>query len=332
MAHLRTCKPPMDRAPEPIGDAGPGRAAPQPARLLHGLAPVLALLAGAACGSEPATNPCLGVDCSGHGVCTTDGFWALCTCESGYFPVGATCVGGDAGDGGDATDGDSTEGGDGRDADDTEGGDAVPRCGDGTVDLTEECDDGNDAEGDGCDGDCTYSCHAAADCDDGNPCGSELCVTETGGRRCRSTPTPAGTLCDDRDTCTLFDGCDGLGACVGAPEPADTRCDNGLYCDGAPDACDGAGHCTPISFTPCPTSGCVAGCDEATDTCLPAATSVECRAAAHPCDAAENCDGIATSCPADVPAAAGTVCDDGDDCTINDVCDGGGSCYGTYNC
>ena len=334
MADSRNRKPSVDRVLGPKGGAGQGRAGPAAA----GLRPCLAclvgfLIAASACSSDSTANPCEGVGCSGHGTCTTDGFWALCTCEPGYFPVGATCVGGDAGDAGDGGEGDSVEGDEVGDGDGgTEGGDTAPRCGDGAVDLTEECDDGNDVDGDGCDVDCTYSCHVAADCDDGNPCGVELCVTDGGGRLCRSTPASAGTVCDDHNPCSLFDGCDGAGACAGAPETAGTSCDDGLYCDGAPDACDGAGHCAAISSTPCPTAGCVAGCDEATDSCLPAYTTVPCRAAAHQCDAAENCDGASTSCPADLPAAAGTPCNDGDDCTIDDVCDGGSSCYGTYNC
>ena len=297
---------------------------------------VLLALVGAACGAETSANPCLGVDCSGHGTCTTDGFWALCACDPGYSPVDTACVGGDAGDVPDArddADGDAGGDADGGGDDAADPGDVPPGCGDGLVALTEECDDGNDVEGDGCDADCTYSCHVAADCDDGNVCGEEVCLTEGAGRLCRTTPTAAGFACDDHNSCMLVDTCDGLGTCVGAsPEAADTVCDDGLYCNGSPDACDGAGHCLPLSFAPCPIAGCVGGCDNATASCLPADPSVVCRPAAHQCDAAENCDGASIGCPGDAPAAAGTPCDDGDGCTVSDVCDGGGNCYGSYGC
>jgi len=55
------------------------------------------------------------------------------------------------------------------------------------------------------------------------------------------------------------------------------------------------------------------------------------------CDEAEACDGLSFRCPADRAAAYGESCDDGDDCTANDVCSGSGkggeNCKGiTYHC
>jgi cysteine-rich repeat protein len=283
---------------------------------------LLASLTG--CGGESPGNPCAGVDCSGHGTCYTDGYWPLCECEPGYAAVGGTCVGGD-GDGGDTGAEDHAE----------DGGDRVEvpvGCGDGVADTTEECDDGNDVPGDGCEVDCTYSCHRAENCDDGEECTTHLCVARGGGRACTSTPVAVGTVCDDSSLCTDPDACNAAGVCTGLPTPSDTLCNDGLYCDGADDVCDGAGSCVPISMPPCSISGCVTGCDETTDTCTPAAAGTTCRAAAHQCDAVESCDGTATACPADLMAPAGTACNDGSDCTEPDACDGAGNCTGTPIC
>ena len=43
-------------------------------------------------------------------------------------------------------------------------------CGNGVVDGEEQCDDGNDVPKDGCENDCTFSCEADAQCEDGDPC------------------------------------------------------------------------------------------------------------------------------------------------------------------
>ncbi len=60
-------------------------------------------------------------------------------------------------------------------------GDCVPAgCGNGLIDLREECDDGNSVDGDGCESDCTLTCASAKDCDDGNACnGEETCDINT---------------------------------------------------------------------------------------------------------------------------------------------------------
>lgn len=63
------------------------------------------------------------------------------------------------------------------------------------------------------------------------------------------------------------------------------------------------------------TSCCTAGC-------LIRPASEECRASADECDVAENCDGLAPTCPADVLQTAGATCsDEGNPCTV-DTCDG----------
>ncbi len=82
-------------------------------------------------------------------------------------------------------------------------------------------------------------------------------------------------------------------ACTGAP--AGTNCDDGLFCNGT-DTCDGSGQCLH-SGDPC-------------------AAEAQCHRA---------CDEITGQCVAD---AASTPCDDGDACTVEDECDGKGTCSG----
>ncbi|MBZ0117301.1 MAG: DUF4215 domain-containing protein, partial [Sandaracinaceae bacterium] len=78
-------------------------------------------------------------------------------------------------------------------------GACVPtRCGDGVIDPAagEECEDGNDVAGDGCENDCTFTCEADGECpDDGESCnGSPVC--DTTAHTCgTSTPPDTGAAC-----------------------------------------------------------------------------------------------------------------------------------------
>src|SRR5262249_1349231 len=72
----------------------------------------------------------------------------------------------------------------------------VPVCGDGIVNGTEECDDGNNAF---CDG-CTPTCQIETPCDDFDPCTVDSCDPQTG---CSYVPKS----CDDLLLCTS-DSCD----------------------------------------------------------------------------------------------------------------------------
>lgn len=109
-------------------------------------------------------------------------------------------------------------------------------CGDGVVSGTEECDDGNNVDGDGCDADCTWTCASAADCSDGNECnGEETCAMPgTLGSRCEAgTALADGAVCDrdmmssTRDICLAS-------ACVAS------RCGDGFTDTDAtpPEQCD----------------------------------------------------------------------------------------------
>jgi cysteine-rich repeat protein len=95
------------------------------------------------------------------------------------------------------------------------------RCGNGTLDAGEECDDGNKNDGDCCSSSCKFEA--------------------------------LGSACDDGNVCTSNDQCDGAGTCAGTANTA--ACDDGLLCNGV-DTCSG-GLCNVHSEDLCPT---VAGC------------------------------------------------------------------------
>ncbi|MFO0684059.1 MAG: MopE-related protein [Sandaracinus sp.] len=83
-------------------------------------------------------------------------------------------------------------------------------CGDHTTDAGEECDDGNPNNGDGCDTDCTFSCHDDSECQDGDSCnGNESCNLTT--HTCAAAVEPLA--CDDSDPCTT-DTCVAATGCV----------------------------------------------------------------------------------------------------------------------
>ena len=93
-------------------------------------------------------------------------------------------------------------------------------CGNGSPDPGEECDDGNQIDGDGCDSNCSFTAcgndivTAGEQCDDGNldalDCCDPSCQFET-----------SGSSCDDGNPCTQPDTCQ-AGVCSGAEEPEDS--------------------------------------------------------------------------------------------------------------
>ena len=185
-------------------------------------------------------------------------------------------------------------------------------CGDGVVAGAEECDDANDLDGDGCDGDCTWSCEGDGDCDDRDTCsGTETCNTAT--HACR-----AGTPLADGTTCTTAGGA--AGVCRGGVCSRE-GCGDGTVQSG--EECDD-GNATPGD-----------GCE------------TDCRSSCHAAaDCREVPDNVCTD-DACAPVAGGQACthapntascNDGDACTSGDVCargvcagvrtDGDGDTYG----
>ncbi len=180
---------------------------------------------------------------------------------------------------------------------------------------------------------------------------------------------PADVLADDQTVCRPGGECDVAELCTGASpvcpddvfEPMGVRCSVG-YCDGSGQCMQG---CLPGD--PCDTGeACEVGeidCSTGTPRCVPTdlvAAGTECRPTAGPCDVAENCDGVNSTCPAnvfdvgtecrassgicdvaeacngqgplcpmDVFAPGNQACDDGNLCTYDDRCNGLGACIGT---
>jgi cysteine-rich repeat protein len=131
-------------------------------------------------------------------------------------------------------------------------------CGNGVVEVNEQCDDGNILDADCCSAQCVFESF-------GSPCGNQdttACTDPdscTGDGYCSPRNQPAGTQCStDGNMCT-DDECDGGGICIHINNT--DPCDDYLFCTGA-DTCSG-GTCSVHSGDPCfPLL-----CDEITDTC-----------------------------------------------------------------
>ena len=106
-------------------------------------------------------------------------------------------------------------------------------CGDGTVDGTEICDDGNVAAGDGCNASCQtelgWTCTGAPSAC-APVCGDGLL---TGGEACDDSNTAPGDGCSA--TCTVESGY----SCSGAPSVCLANCGDGLV--NGPETCDDGG-------------------------------------------------------------------------------------------
>jgi hypothetical protein len=176
------------------------------------------------------------------------------------------------------------------------------------------------------DGGTQPSCTVANECPaPSNPClNAATCMDG----ECRYS-SKEGEACDDGSACTLGDKCDSLGVCVGtlklcntppnecfqsvgictngecaySAKSADVACDDRNPCT-LQDKCDGLGSCggtlKACNTPPSPQ------CYEPTGVCD--AANGECAYRAKPVN---------------------TVCNDGEACTYNDVCNGAGTCGGT---
>ncbi|MBN1769753.1 MAG: DUF1566 domain-containing protein [Deltaproteobacteria bacterium] len=198
---------------------------------------------------------------------------------------------------------------DGTDADAE--AETAPRCGDGALDDGEECDDGNDVSGDGCEpSTCVFSCHADADCRESpdDPCTTDTCDEVDGGRMCGRAPNP-GAACDDGDACTEDDRCDADGLC----RPGTSICD-----------CPGGTTAECAAFEDGDLCNGTLVCNAGTRTCeVDPATVVTCP----PAEACRTfaCVPATGECPP-TNRDAGTSCDDGLFCTGPDACDDSGTC------
>ena len=228
-------------------------------------------------------------------------------------------------------------------------------CGNGIVEGTETCDDGNEDDDDGCSSTC------AAECGDGRVSGAELCDPAIPAGDRGACPTEA--TCADDDACTIDvvsgTGCDvvcefaeitapadGDGCCpTGADATDDSDCaavcgngvlESGEVCDtmiaagnagACPTACDDGEDCTTDTLEGAGTCDAMCAATEITeagpdDGCCPdganPTTDVDCSTTCG--DGAitgdETCDtAIADSCP--------TACDDGSACTTDNLVNAG---------
>src|SRR5947209_5927403 len=210
-------------------------------------------------------------------------------------------------------------------------------CGNGVVDLGEQCDDGNLVAGDCCSPTCQFEPAGQAcannPCISGSTCdGAAACV---GG-------TPNTLPCNDGNACTTADACAG-GVCVGGPPP---NCNDGNVC--TTDSCNPATGCVnAVNTLPCSdgnpcTSGdtCSAGACVGTPNTLPcddgnACTTVDtCAGGTCVGGPAPNCDDANVCTTDSCDPATGCVnapntlpCDDSNACTTADTC-AGGTCVG----
>jgi hypothetical protein len=169
------------------------------------------------------------------------------------------------------------------------------------------CDDGNACTmGDHCaGGSCIFT--GSMDCDDDNTCTTDSCDPETG-----CTFTMNSAPCDDGDLCTTGDYCH-IGACISAGELAcndgndctDDSCEPGIGCqfeaNEAP--CALGSKCTINDY--CQGGFCHPGQPVICDDQNPCTADL--------CNSDSGCD----STPTDGP------CEDGNKCTISDLCSEG---------
>jgi len=171
------------------------------------------------------------------------------------------------------------------------------------------CDDGDKCTAkDACKGGKCSALSGAA-CDDGNPCTTDGCAALSG---CFHNAT-SGT-CDDGNPCTAGDLCSGS-TCVGK---AGAVCDDGESC--TVDACDAKMGC---SFTPVMAGSCEDGSPcTSQDVCKDgkcAAGNIKACSDSEPCtqDGCDNKTGLCTFTPV---ADGKGKCEDGNLCTIGDLC------------
>ena len=256
--------------------------------------------------------PCTADGCDDKGVCThkTLGDGQVCEdgnpCTSGDICQSGVCVGGKK----DCNDGDLCS----VDTCETTSGACVHGAGPDKV----PCSDGKlCTSNDSCQkGKCTG---AAKDCGDGKACTLDLCDGATA--KCSHKDVPDGGGCDDGNACTVQELCKS-GVCAGIARV----CDDNNGC--TTDSCETAkGGC---QFTPI--SGAKTCDDGSACTSKDACKDGVCTGTASDCDDKNPC--TADVCQAATgkclhPAASdGGVCDDGNKCTTETACVGGGCIAG----
>lgn len=161
-------------------------------------------------------------------------------------------------------------------------------------------------------------CGSAADCSDGNACTGDACAAGV----CANPNAANGSACDDGNSSTKTDVCDGSGNCGGTvytctPGACElTSVPNGTGCATTPkpdgSACDDGNACTQTDS--CQTGVCAG------------ASPVVCSASDQ-CHDAGSCDPSSGVC-SNPAKANGSPCNDGNACTQTDACQTG-ACTGS---
>ena len=324
---------------------------------------------------EPVTEPCTSDDngctddfCNGAGACTNTN--NADSCDDGLFCTdtdvcsGGLCVG--SGDpcssGGECADSCNESADNCFDSDSTACDSDDNACTDDfcngagvctNTNNTAACDDGLFCTADDiCDeGLCTDSGLNTCDgAEDGDGDCAETC--DEGSNECVNDPN--GSACDDGLYCTADDICDeglctdsGNNTCDGAEDgdsdcvetcdegsnecvndPAGSACDDGLFCTNGETCTDGT---CGGGTDPCLAGvECADSCNEGADNCLVAAND-PCGDAGTECTLQDKCDGSG-SCTDNGFEAASTACGDSSDteCNAADTCDGAGACQDNY--
>ncbi len=209
-----------------------------------------------------------------------------------------------------------------------------------------ECRAGPRSPGEACDDEnaCTQETVCSLDghcrgtpayCDDGNPCTTDSCQPDKG---CVFVPNE--NVCDDGNGCTKNDRCDG--AVCGGEETGDCACENDDYCLAFDDGneCNGKVKCV---FGTCkvPQSSVKVCADTEDNPCQKSVCAPETGACVkivrengRPCDDGNACT-VADLCfSGKCVGSAPRSCDDGNTCTI-DTCDTENGClnsFSTYPC
>ncbi|MFQ5413748.1 MAG: hypothetical protein ACE5E6_04740 [Phycisphaerae bacterium] len=207
-------------------------------------------------------------------------------------------------------------------------------------------------------------CTTNPECDDGNACTTDQCVSGT----CTNTPVTAGTTCGSGPTaCSAQDTCNATGQCLPNDMPDGTSCPGdgnactadvcgsgicthpneppGTFCGAGPtdcsaqDTCDAVGQCQPNDLPdgPAPPGLCDDGNDCTQNTCLAGACNhpfepvdTPCGAGPTPCSGQDTCDAAGQCQPHDLPD--GTPCPDGLFCNGDELCAAGVCAAGTPPC
>lgn len=194
----------------------------------------------------------------------------------------------------------------------------LPKCGDGIVNANDECDDGNTTNGDMCDNNCTFSTCGngikanGEECDDGDVDDGDGCDSNCTITTCGNGILTAGEECDDGNL-NSGDGCDfdcTPTGCGNGVLTAGEQCDDGNTTSG--DGCDV--NCKP--------TGCGNGvitvneaCDDGNTTSGDGCSSNCLREIGQPCTANMAC--ASGFCD---PAGNTCACDADADCAVGTVC------------